>query len=634
MTGPLSRLVRPGRARRGCALALLAAALAVPAAGCGGKPAPRHAILVLLDAARPDRFSCYGYGRPTTPRIDALAAKGLVFDRHFTQGPYTRTALPSLLYSRYYIQPLFPHSNRIPFASPEDLFRKPDDEAISLPAALSRAGFRTVMISAHTWLKMSTAFAREFDEAYDLPEFIEPEGNHAYPSAAQAVDFTLAWMAKHQEQDWFIYLHLMDTHFPHVFGEDAAGFLPENLRAHPPVNRFDAAGAPRDLTSPLGPGERAYLDALYDGGLHFADRQLGRLLDSLGDGIDQTLVAVTSDHGEYLADVPGRFGHGPPWYDVVARVPLIISYPAKLSPGHVSMVSEAVDLLPTLLGLLDVSLPEGKHPDGFDMVAAAASGKAPREDAVMRSAIRSDRYKALFDTRDDLLVEDTLPPGEPLAGKLYDLQADPLETKNVWEAHPDACAALAAAYRSRMKRPFERYMASVTHEQPESPFALGAQFLDAGLTVRSTSDLGEVERLFTSGDGWLRIDDGETHLISAHGKTTPLKVEVALPDGRYALSALIRGTSTFVTASGTEARSLQGRAFDPNEYFPWVMDSIDFGEIRVTGENLSMTILPERAAGPFLFGGFGFKPLDRGEPMDEQEEKETLERLRALGYVN
>jgi len=629
---PRTLVRRPPVKRR--ALLLAAAFAAVSAAACGGPPPPRHAILVLLDAARADRFSCYGYARETTPRIDALASRGVVFESHFTQGEHTRTALPSLLYSRYYIQPLFPHSARVPFSDPEDLFRKPDDESVSIPAALSAAGLRTVMISAHTWLKPGTAFARQFDEAYDLSGFMSLEKSHAYPTAAQAVDFTLAWIDKHREEDWFVYLHLMDTHFPHAYGEDAAAFMPERWRADPPAGRFTEAGAPRDLRSDLAPRERAYLDALYDGSLHFADRQLGRLFDALGDGLHDTLVAVTSDHGEWLDEVPGRFGHGPPWYDAIAHVPLVVSFPAKLAPGRIAMTSESVDLLPTLLDLLDADLPAGKRPDGVDMVKTAASGRAPREEALARSAIRGERFKALFRTPDEILLG-TDPPGEgQLEGKLYDLAADPLETSDVWAQHTGEAAALAARYRDRMKRPYERFVSSVTHDQPASAFAIGAKYVEPEVLMRATSDLGEVERLFGTAAGWLRIEDPEGDLIAAHGEAGSMEVQVPLPNGRYLLTALIRGKATFSTNAASGDRGLEARPFDPAELFPWTTEPVEYGEISVSGGRLSVEIRPDPTSAPFLLGGFGFKPLDHGESMDEEEEKETLERLRALGYVN
>ena len=93
--------------------------------GCEPEPPkPRQAILFMLDAARPDRFSCYGYHRTTTPEMDRLAGQGVLFSKHFAQGTYTRASVSSLLYSRYFCKPLFPSSTQVPYSSPSNLFRR------------------------------------------------------------------------------------------------------------------------------------------------------------------------------------------------------------------------------------------------------------------------------------------------------------------------------------------------------------------------------------------------------------------------------------------------------------------------------------------------------------------------------
>ncbi len=136
-------------------------------AGCQRR-GPRHVIVIMLDAARPDRFSCYGYPRLTTPEIDRLAAEGVVFHRHYAQATATRWSIPSMLYSRYFCAPIFPNSRHVPFSSPTALFRRPDDARISLPKAFERAGFKTAAISTHLWIGEDTPFAAEFTEANEL----------------------------------------------------------------------------------------------------------------------------------------------------------------------------------------------------------------------------------------------------------------------------------------------------------------------------------------------------------------------------------------------------------------------------------------------------------------------------------
>jgi arylsulfatase len=620
--------------------ALLAFCALISGISCGGAQTPRqgkplHAILIMLDAARPDRFSSYGYDRQTTPAMDALASRGVIFRNHYAQGAHTREALPPLLYSRYYTGPLFPGSDRVPYSAPEDLFRAQDGESTSMPAVLSGAGFRTVMISAHTWLKPSTTFAREFDEIHDLSAAMPQDSELKYPDARVMIDFAQSWMEEHEKEDYFIYLHLMDTHFPHLLGDEASSFLPEELRANPPVERFSHFGKPLSRRQALTGDDRLYLDALYDGSLLKTDRELERLFKGLGDGLDDTLIMITSDHGEHLLELPGRFSHGRPWLELVARVPLIISYPSRLAGGQEVFFTESVDLLPTMLSLLDVSVPEGKRFDGVDLTRFVGSDRPPRQAVVMRKAIRDERYKALFKTSDFELLEKSTDDWDRVKGRLFDLVEDPDETIDLWSQRPEVARQMLKQYRTLMTKPYKRFMASTTQIQPTSAFAISSKHFIQTPLGRSTARLSEVEEFVNSDNGWLRIIDSTHFMLMASGKAPELTLEFTIPDGRYRLSLLMRGRASLKVGSGQDAfREITAKPFNGNEYFPWEMDYVDFGEVNINGKKFQATIQPEDPASPLIIGSFGFKPVGIGEELDPDDEKETLERLRGLGYID
>jgi len=95
-----------------------------------------NVIFILLDAARADRFGCYGYGKETSPNIDAMAAEGVVCLNNFSNGRFTLESVPSYFYSRYHIKSLFPADPDIPLQEPENLFHEIDREAISMAGSL------------------------------------------------------------------------------------------------------------------------------------------------------------------------------------------------------------------------------------------------------------------------------------------------------------------------------------------------------------------------------------------------------------------------------------------------------------------------------------------------------------------
>lgn len=173
-----------GRFKASCFLLLL---VVMGASHCGWMSPPRQAILIVLDAARPDRFSAYGYSRETTPAMDRLAKSGVVFENTYTQATYTRHALPRLLYSRYFSVPMLPFSEAVAFSSPRDLFRRHDAQAMSLPRVLAASGYRTAAISAHSWISAETDFAQQFDEIYDLSALLDFDHSRGFPEGEKVI---------------------------------------------------------------------------------------------------------------------------------------------------------------------------------------------------------------------------------------------------------------------------------------------------------------------------------------------------------------------------------------------------------------------------------------------------------------
>lgn len=582
----------------------------------------RHVVLVLLDAARADRFSCYGYGRPTTPEVDRLAAEGMVFERHYAQGTDTRTSLPSLLASRYFALPLFPDNPQVPYSDPANLFRRPDEEQVSLPRAFAEAGFLTAAVSAHLWTGEGTAFADEFQELHDLTGRYSSQA-YPYPRAGPMVDFALRWIDEHREEDVFLYLHLMDNHYPHYFEEEARTFFgaPDY-----PAERFRESGQPLVPGEHLTPDDLRYVDALYDGSMRYVDRHLGRLFEGLRSGDSQSpgslVVAVTSDHGESLLDGPdGRprpgatvFSHGGPWLEELARIPFILHAPGLLEPGRDRGLTEGVDVAPTLLSLAGVPVPEGKALDGRDLTRTPSEGAAGPARAVTPGAIRTPSWKALFATSDrELLGGAGPPPSGDLRGRLFDLREDPGETRDLAASEPERLAELARRYREALRKPYRRFRAARTTEQPDAKFAI---------SVRHARTEPPVER--ASGPdlptGWSRVTPAPGHgALVAIGEPGPLEVRFPLPDGRYLLGLGLRGRLR-VRVDGEEKKIAGGERLG------------QFGLIEVRDRTFRATLeaVPGAPQAALLY--FGFSPLGREGTTEEDEE--TLRRLRALGYVD
>lgn len=602
----------------------------VLAMGCHQNVGRRQVVFVLADALRPDRLSCYGYHRQTSPELDALARQGLVFEQHFAQATHTRTSLPLLLYSRYFSIPIFPLTGAVPFSEPENLFLRVDDEAVSLPRALSRSGMKTAMISAHSWLRKETPLATEFDEFYDLTVLLSDY--RGAPSAAQAVEYTLEWLEKNTNNDFLLYLHLMDPHAPLLFSCAARGYFGD---APPPVDRFTPNGHPIDTRGELSPLERRYFDALYDGAVTEMDTAIGRLTTFLRENgrLDSTLIVVTSDHGEHLMHVPGRLGHAGAWYDQVARVPLIIHFPSRVQPHRIRGITESVDIFPTIMDLLDVELEGPWNPDGSSLMTIAHGEQDAKEYAFGPRAIRGHRYKAIFHDSEGRLLANPRPPAEDLRGELYDLLFDPLETQNLWELEPQLGASLLERYQEHLRLPYERHRSTRTDEQPVSPFAVSVQDIDLHPSVPAVSrvleDFSCAE--IQSDLGWIRSRHWDRYFLAAAPQALPIEVSLSIPNGRYLLSAQALGDATFIPDESSSALEITGAAESVRQLRR--TDISDVGVIEITQERLRGVLRPITKSECFVVRYFSFVPLREGVEVQYEEDLQRLENLRALGYL-
>ncbi len=629
-----SRAIRCRRALTACLL--LAAAILVLALACRGSgPAPRRAVLILLDAARDDRFGSYGYRRATTPHMDQLAARGLVVSHHYAQGTHTRQSLPALLYSRYFANPIFPYDPHIPFADPKTLLRRDDDELFSLPRALADEGFKTAAITSHVWLKAGTRFAREFQELFDLSTLEGYDPKYAYPRGEQVIDRAIDWLEDNRRRDVFLYLHFMDTHFPHFFEADAQAFVGADPIDPDP---FRPDGIPKQPGQPLSAAGRTYLDALYDGSLRYADRQVGRLtrfLERRG-MLDDTLIVVTSDHGEHLLETPKRVTHGGPWYENVARIPLIIFYPGRVSSGRLESLTEAVDVSPTILGLLGVPVPGGRQADGVDLSAVVKGDLPAKAQVFMTQGIRDQHHKALFHDPPATLLSARIPAVEQLSGELYDLEADPGERNDLWSSDLPTAARLYGAFRRHMLSRYERAEAAVNHDPPEGPFAIGARHFRPDLDLPELpldAPAAEVHDL-ADDSGWILLFDWQRQLLIAKQGAAALPIAIPLPNGEYQVIAQIRGSCIMAVGrglgAGTESpRELRAPGFDLSDRVRGFAAPI--GSVVVEDGSFRANITPLTDESWFSIQFLGFTPADGALP---SQDKDQLDRLRTLGYVD
>jgi arylsulfatase A-like enzyme len=415
---------------------------ALLASGCfeGGGGAAKNLLLISLDTTRADHLSLYGYEHVTSPRIDAVAAAGHRFDAAYSVMPSTLPA-HAAMFTSLHPRELGVRGNGMPVPS----------TAYTLAERLVEQGFATAAFVSAVPLHARLGLDQGFQH-YDEPPVKRP-GNETRTRA-------LDWLRRQGEGRFFLFVHLYD---PHTWYE-----APESART-----RFGAPGGrqppARDFlrdASDLSPAMRKDAIAAYDAEIHFADAQVGALLDGLEalELREDTLVVVTSDHGETLDELIDPYGyafdHGEFLHGRELRIPLVMSLPPALdlpaSGVHDTLVS-LLDLMPTFLELL--GLPCTAPCLGRSLVPLLdGEGISPQPVYAERRRLTEEERRAppspwLQGDEMSVTSEDwhfVEAGGRP--PELFDRLGDPQETRNLAAARPEVVA--------RMQRLIDAWRAS------------------------------------------------------------------------------------------------------------------------------------------------------------------------------
>jgi arylsulfatase A-like enzyme len=404
------------------------------------RPDAPSVIVVLVDTLRADRLGCYGAPETPSPTLDALAAKGVLFEHAVAQSSWTMPSVASLMSG------LHPRSHG---AWGSRTNRDQDDATGQLLAhaantwaeAAAHAGITTIGVSANPLVSRETNLAQGFETFVELPW--DAEGRNWAPASA-VNDAFLRWLAANPGVRFAAHLQYMEPHDPYT----PANAPPAGAGVRAPI----AAGWVRDLANqvnwrtapPLPAAEIAHLRTLYDAEIRTWDAELARLLaglDTLGVR-GSTLVVVTADHGEEFQE-HGRLTHGSHLYEETVHVPLVVAGPG-IRPARRADLAQGIDLFPTLAARLGLPLPPGLP--GRDLLAGGAAGPvfsetvrgiAPDGSRIELLAARRGRWKLVRTPALDRT-------------ELYDLAEDPGEQQNRWGEAPEGAelAALLAAFQA------------------------------------------------------------------------------------------------------------------------------------------------------------------------------------------
>ncbi len=377
---------------------------------------PPNIVVFLIDTLRRDHLSCYGYDKPTTPEIDALAAKGTLFENAVSQASWTAPSVAGLFTSRF--------PSQIGVGSKVDL-KNPrrgastaglGDDEVTIAEVLRDNRYQTAAVATNPYV------SNRFGLLQGFTSVTSKRKGRADWVTAEAMKWTLK--KRRRSVPFFLYLHFMDVHdaaapsaFRRIYLEDSMkqpGFKPP---------RID-----NDLPKWID-----YRKIQYDAAITYVDNYIGDFVEFMKREqlYDNTVFLVVSDHGEELADhtkipqkvsghpnqIPG-FGHGHSMFAELTNVPLVI-HGRKIPVKRVPQLVGNIDIAPTIAALCGVETDQFLK-EGRDLLDAKTD--LERADVTMFSediaygpeikSLQNEKYKLIKGSDYELLFDKQSDPRE------------------------------------------------------------------------------------------------------------------------------------------------------------------------------------------------------------------------------
>lgn len=585
--------------------------LCIMLSGCEKKPPP-NIVWICLDACRPDHLSCYGYARPTLPYIDQIAARGVVFEQHFSQAPCTPPSVSSYMTGRYF--------GTLSFAGHwRERYRVPPESEKMLPEVLRDNGYETVLVHTHSYFAPDSRFVEAFDEVVGI---MDEETDRAYVPLIEMNETILPLLEKEREKPVFFYIHTMDTHLPRYLAPPYDQWLPYK---HP----FDWH------KTPYPEAVKEYFRGAHDGDILKVDTGLGTLVNKMNElGMTiNTILLINADHGDMLGEDGETIGHGGiRTEDEIFHVPFIMAGPCIPEGRRIATFTENVDIVPTILDLLDIKV-EGMEVDGVSLKPLMRKKSlSTQRDFVFSKATNSwEDTTIVFARSNEYKYQVDFITGEE---KLWSVPDSAAQRKQLIPEEHLSAMHRARNYISSVIRPrYQEYKNLKVHIT--KPF------------VERLPKVATPQKAFVSPENAAYDDNkwslkwGELISAAFAEDAPPITFTIPIPNGRYRVQLELRSkkpepespaASTFLVKAEDdfefrEIADLSGRS-------SYVL--VEVGEYEIRDGMFDVTLDEGNHEHWAVARGFRFTPLSGSQAQsgesDEELEKRR-ERLKALGYL-
>lgn len=355
-------------------------------------------LFISLDTARADFFGCYGNGAVSTPAMDALASKGILFENFYTNINATLPAHASMMTG------LYPAHHGVARNS-----MRLAASNLTIAEFLAGKNYKTAAFIGSFILSSTFGFHQgfqTFNENFSMnpSEYLEHQIQigakqksdmithkknirQITRKAEEVNEAFFRWLGRNQSEKFFAFVHYYDPHFPYLPPEK---WHKKHLPSIPPgtplaqkdrrmfkktfQKKIDSnlIFRPSEIYRLKYDEEINVLLKLYVSEIEYTDYAIGQLIEVLEKTNlrSKTIVIVTADHGENLVEhweMNKFFGHGFLTFETETRVPFVVSLPGIIPSGkRVQQIASHVDILPTLANLIGERFPS--EIDGVSLV--------------------------------------------------------------------------------------------------------------------------------------------------------------------------------------------------------------------------------------------------------------------------
>ena len=419
-------------------------------------------LLIGIDSLRADHMSCYGYHRLTTPHMDDIASKGILFENAYTPYIPTTPGYTTMLTGTDVM------THQMVSLSPKG----PIEKSIKLlPEILREKGYRSACIG------FDTPFYRGFDSYETFNAWMSWEDAPGHKAEALN-EKALPMLESMAEEPFLLFLRHMDPHSPYLppppfdtmfYDKDHCDPSSDTMK---PVFDFEPFADFFRSWMPPGITDIDWVVAQYDSSLAYMDACIKCLFTRLEelDLFNNTLIVITSDHGETLNEHDCYFDHHG-LYEPTIHVPLIYHMPGKIPQNRrIKGFVLQQDLTPTVLDIMGYGeIPAKLGMDGRNATPLIDGERVTNysefyisECTWMRKrGWRTPQYKLIQAMEPDFHGK---PPLE-----LYDLLEDPLENQNVADDRPEIVNAL----KIRMEKWVKKRLSETGKPDPILDYEIG-----------------------------------------------------------------------------------------------------------------------------------------------------------------